>query len=109
MDSTKTKIVGYRIKKGKQLATESQSTEKHSINFHDLEFDDDIADSNKEPAALKASTHKVQLEIVCACKGKKKTSSTDRGQSTTSDKSSDDLFSLMTTQNTSSDLKKTRN
>jgi hypothetical protein len=64
-DGAKTKIVGYRIKKGKQLATESQSTEKHSIHFHDMEFDDDIADSNKEPAALKVGTHKVQLEIVC--------------------------------------------
>jgi hypothetical protein len=42
MDGAKTKIVGYGIKKGKQLATESQSTEKHSIHFHDVEFNDDI-------------------------------------------------------------------
>jgi hypothetical protein len=34
------------------------------------------------------------------------TSPNDRGQSTASDKSSDDLFSLMTAQNTSSNLKK---
>jgi hypothetical protein len=39
-------------------------------------------------------------------KSKKKTSSTGRGQSTASDKSSNDLFSLMTTWNTSSNLKK---
>jgi hypothetical protein len=46
------------------------------------------------------------LEIACTHKSKKKTSSTGRGQSTASDKSSNDLFSLMTTWNTSSDLKK---
>jgi hypothetical protein len=63
-DGAKTKIVGYKIKKGKQLATESQSTEKHSINFHDVEFDDDITNSDKEPAALKVGTHEVQSEIV---------------------------------------------
>jgi hypothetical protein len=67
MDGAKTKIVGYGIKKGKQLAIESQSTEKHSIHFHDMEFDDDIANSEKEPAALKVGTHEVQLEIVCMC------------------------------------------
>jgi hypothetical protein len=39
-------------------------------------------------------------------KGKKKTSFTDEGQSTASDKNSDDLLSLVTAQNTSSDLKK---
>jgi hypothetical protein len=39
-------------------------------------------------------------------KYRKKTSSDDGGQSTASDKSSDDLFSLMTAWNTSSDLKK---
>jgi hypothetical protein len=81
MDGAKTKIVGYGIKKGKQLAIESQSTEKHSIHFHDVEFDDDIANSEKEPAALKVGTHKVQLEIACMHKSKKKTSSTGRGQS----------------------------
>jgi hypothetical protein len=71
-----------------------------------MEFDDDVANSEKEPAALKVGTHKVQLEIVHAHKSKKKTSSTGRGQSTASDKSSDDLFSLMTAWNTSSNLKK---
>jgi hypothetical protein len=46
--------------------TESQSSEKHSINFHDVQFDDDvISNSGKEPAALKVGTHKVQSEIVC--------------------------------------------
>jgi hypothetical protein len=82
----KIKIVAYRIKKGKQLAIESQSSEKHSFNFHDIEFDDDISNSGKEPAALEVGTHKVQLEIVHVCKGKKKTSFADEGQSTASDK-----------------------
>jgi hypothetical protein len=87
---------------------ESQSTEKRSIHFHDVEFNDDVANSEKEPAALKLGTHEVQLEIACTCKSKskKKTSSTGGGQSTASDKSSNDLFSLMTAWNTSSNLKK---
>jgi hypothetical protein len=105
-DGAKTKIVGYGIKKGKRLATESQSTEKRSVHFHDVEFDDDAADSDKEPAALEVGTHEVQSEIARSRKYKKKTSSDDGGRSTASDKSSDDLFSLMTARNTSSDLKK---
>jgi uncharacterized protein YjdB len=65
-DGAKTRIIAYGVKKGKQLMTESQSSEKHSINFHDVQFNDDNSDSGKEPAALKVGTHKVQLEIVCA-------------------------------------------
>jgi hypothetical protein len=67
---------------------------------------DDIAKSHKEPAAREVGTHKVQSEIVHVCRGKKMTSSTGRGQSTASDKSSNDLFSLLTAWNTSSNVKK---
>jgi hypothetical protein len=43
--------------------TEFQSMEKRSVHFHDVQFNDDVADSNKEPAALEVGTpHKVQLE-----------------------------------------------
>jgi hypothetical protein len=77
MDGAKTKIVGYGIKKGKQLAIESQSTEKHSVHFHDVEFDDDISDSKKEPAALKVGTHmRSNWRLHAhAARSKKKTSS----------------------------------
>jgi hypothetical protein len=48
----------------------------------------------------------VQLEIAHMHQCKKKTHFTDEGQSTAGDKNSNDLLSLVTTQNTSSDLKK---
>ena len=60
MDGAKTKIVSYGIKEGKQLTIESQSTEKCSIHFHDMEFNDDVSNSKKEPAALEVGTHEVQ-------------------------------------------------
>jgi hypothetical protein len=103
---TKTRIIAYGVKKGKQLTTESQSTEKHSVIFHDVQFNDDNSDVGNEPAALEVGTHKLQLEIVHTHRGKKKTSFTNKGQSTASDKDSDVLLSLVTAQNTSKDLKK---
>jgi hypothetical protein len=105
-DSAKNKIVTYGVKKGKQLGTESQSTEKLSVSFHDFQFNYDNSDAGKEPAELEARTHKVQLEIVHMHKGKKKTSFANKGQSTASEKDSNDLLSLMTTWNTLKDLKK---
>jgi hypothetical protein len=60
----------------------------------------------KEPAALEVGTHKVQSEIACMHARARRRHPSHEGQSTASDKDSNDLLSLMTTWNTSKDLKK---